>query len=428
VRPAEFELPRLFGALRGMLRPLLVTDTVKLVFDEPETVPPLYSDEAKVSQILRNFLSNALKFTERGEVRVSARPSEDGREVQISVADTGIGIAPEDQARIFEEFGQVEHPMQRRVKGTGLGLALSRRLAEVLGGRITVQSAQGIGSTFTLELPVVYAPRPTPTMVETWMPDPNRTPVLVVEDDTAIQHVYERMLRGTEFELLAARSVREAEAWLASGRPRALVLDIQLLGEDAWSLLADVKKRPATRDLPVAVVTNMDDERKALALGADAYAPQPVHKYWLLGTLRRLTTGDRQVLIVDDDETARYVLRGLCRQLGLRPVEATEGGAALERLASGPADAVFLDLVMPGMGGAEVLERLRADAGTATLPVVITTSKVLEPSEKQELESRGAVVLSKAQLSATDALAVVQDALQRAAGAAGSEVHAPEGR
>jgi signal transduction histidine kinase/CheY-like chemotaxis protein len=428
VRPAEFELERLFGALRGMLRPLLVTDTVRLVFEEPAALPMLYSDEAKVSQILRNFLSNALKFTERGEVRVSARLSEDGRQVRISVADTGLGIAPEDQARIFEEFGQVEHPVQRRVKGTGLGLALSRRLAEVLGGRITLQSAPGIGSTFTLELPVVFAPRPTAVIVDSFAPDPNRTPVLVVENETAIQHVYERMLRGTEFELLAARSVREAEAWLATGRPRAVVLDIQLFGEDAWSLLADLKKRPATRDIPVAVVTNIDDERKALALGAEAYAPQPVHRDWVLGTLRRLTGGGRPVMIVDDDETARYVLRGLCRQLGLRPVEAAEGAGALERLAASPAEAVFLDLVMPGMSGAEVLQRLRADPGTAALPVVITTSKVLGPSEKAELEGRGAVVLSKAQLSATDAIAILEDALRRAAAAAGSEVRAPEGR
>lgn len=428
VRPTEFDLERLFGALRGMLRPLLVTETVKLVFEDAAGIPPVYTDEAKVSQILRNFLSNALKFTERGEVRVSARLSGDGRRVVISVADTGIGIAPEDQARIFEEFGQVENPMQRRVKGTGLGLALSRRLAEVLGGQILLQSAQGVGSTFALDLPLSYAEKPAVAAPETWVTDPGRVPVLVLEDDPATQHVYERMLRGSEFELVAARTIRDAEAWLASGRPRALILDIQLLGEDTWTLLADLRARPATRDLPVAVVSNVDDERKALALGADVYAAQPVQKDWLLTALRRLTSREPQVLIVDDDEAARYVLRGLCRQLGLGAVEFSGGEEALRRLPAMAPQAVFLDLVMPGPGGEEVLERLRADVATSGLPVVITTSKSLTPLERQALEDRRAVVFSKAQLSAENAVALVDEALQRAAAAVGRIVRAPAPR
>src|SRR4029079_9654263 len=138
-----FEIKNLFGALRGMLRPLLVTDTVRLVFEDEEALPEMYSDEAKISQILRNFISNALKFTERGEIRVTATVAEEGRRVVFSVADTGIGIAPEDQERIFSEFGQVENPLQRRFKGTGLGLALSRKLAEVLRGALPVQARAG---------------------------------------------------------------------------------------------------------------------------------------------------------------------------------------------------------------------------------------------------------------------------------------------
>ncbi len=135
VRPAEFEVSDLFGALRGMLRPLLLGASVNLVFEEPETLPPLRTDEAKVSQILRNFISNAPKFTERGEVRVSARLEPGGASVLFSVADTGIGIAPEDQATLFQEFAQIENPLQRKVKGTGLGLPLSKKLAELLGDR-----------------------------------------------------------------------------------------------------------------------------------------------------------------------------------------------------------------------------------------------------------------------------------------------------
>jgi len=136
VRPIEFEAANLFGALRGMLRPLLVNESVALVFEDTSSVPTLFQDEGKVSQILRNFISNALKFTERGEVRVSATFVDDEMAVAFSVADTGIGIAAEDQERIFHQFGQLENPLQRKVRGTGLGLPLTKKLVEILGGRL----------------------------------------------------------------------------------------------------------------------------------------------------------------------------------------------------------------------------------------------------------------------------------------------------
>src|SRR5262249_51286513 len=161
IRPIEFDVAHLFGALRGMLRPLLVGEAVTLVFDEPEDVPSLYTDEAKVSQILRNFISNALKFTERGEVRVTARLLPDRNAVAFSIADTGIGIAPEDQERIFQEFTQIDSPLQRRVQGTGLGLPLCRKLAELLGGSVHVESTPGVGSTFTAIVPTVFESEPS---------------------------------------------------------------------------------------------------------------------------------------------------------------------------------------------------------------------------------------------------------------------------
>jgi len=151
IRPTTFTVDALFSALRGMFRPIATSPSVALVFENASELPALESDEAKVSQILRNFISNALKYTERGEVRVSASIS--GDDVQLAVADTGIGIAPEDHERIFEEFAQVEHSLQLRVKGTGLGLPLSRKLAGMLGGDVVMRSEPGRGSTFTLRVP-----------------------------------------------------------------------------------------------------------------------------------------------------------------------------------------------------------------------------------------------------------------------------------
>jgi signal transduction histidine kinase len=157
IRPEPFEVTNLFSALRGMLRPLLVGNTVDLVFDDASALPTLFTDEAKIAQIVRNFVSNALKFTERGEVRVSAKLSTDGRSVTFSVTDTGIGIADDDQQLIFEEFGQVEHPLQQHVKGTGLGLPLCSKLCTLLGGWIDLTSVPGKGSTFAATIPCRFA-------------------------------------------------------------------------------------------------------------------------------------------------------------------------------------------------------------------------------------------------------------------------------
>src|SRR5262249_28610668 len=223
-----------------------------------------------VSQILRNFISNALKYTERGEVRVRAAHDPEADTVSFEVADTGIGIAAEEQERIFEEFVQVENPLQHRIKGTGLGLPLSRRLAELLGGRVTVRSALGEGSTFTAVIPCTYVPRMTTTPEDEMAVSAERSgrAVLVVENDPRALTIYDRYLRDSGFRMVPARSLRDARRALAVEMPHLIVLDVLLEGEDSWKFLVDLKGREATRSIPVIVVSSVDDRRKGLALGA----------------------------------------------------------------------------------------------------------------------------------------------------------------
>jgi signal transduction histidine kinase/CheY-like chemotaxis protein len=290
VQPAEFTVADLFSTLRGMLRPLLVSESVNLVFEEPEAIPPLYTDEGKISQILRNFLSNALKFTERGEVRVSATFVPERNTVIFAVTDTGLGIAAADQTIIFEEFTQLEHPLQRRVKGTGLGLPLCRKLATLLGGNVSVKSQLGIGSTFSTEIPIRYV-EPVITSeapFEAWQLDPGRVPVLVVEDSIETQLIYEKFLKGSIFQPIPAHTVRAAREIMQQIQPEALILDILLPGGESWNWLAELKGTEATRPIPIIVVTTVEDPRKGMALGADAYCLKPVERHWLLEQLRRL--------------------------------------------------------------------------------------------------------------------------------------------
>src|SRR5262249_8845159 len=228
---------------------------------EPQDIPTLYTDESKVSQILRNFLSNALKFTERGEVRVSASLADTGEAIVFSVADTGIGIAPEDQEIIFQEFIQLENSLQKRVKGTGLGLPLCKKLAELLGGSVSVQSTLGVGSTFSTAIPLrYYALLATAAEIDLQAePDPTRLPVLIVEDEVETQVIYDRFLRGSRFQAIPVRSVYEAQLALLKVDARVIILDILLPGKDAWSFMIELKANEKTKDIPILIVTTIED-------------------------------------------------------------------------------------------------------------------------------------------------------------------------
>ena len=398
IRPTEFDVSTLFSSLRGMLRPLLVSESVSLVFEPVSELPPIYTDEGKVSQILRNLISNALKFTEHGEVRVSASLSSDGRSVAFAVADTGIGIAPEDQERIFQEFGQLDSRVQRKVRGTGLGLPLSRKLAELLGGTLTVTSAPGVGSTFSAQIPLHYVePIPSVATTPVWEKTSLDAPVLVVEDSAEELLVYEKYLKGTGFQIVPAATIRQARHALEHVKPVAIVLDILLRGEDTWKLLAELKTNAATRRVPVIVVTAVNDERKGLSLGADAYAIKPVERRWLLDQLRRITGQQpiRRVLLIDDDEVSRYLMRRLLDDLPCLITEASTGKAGLRQARSDAPEAILLDLAMPDMSGERVLAELRADTATASIPVVIVTSRVLDDGERQRLAREAAAIVDK---------------------------------
>jgi signal transduction histidine kinase/CheY-like chemotaxis protein len=420
VRASEFDVPDLFGALRGMLRPLLVSESVALVFEDPVGVPPLVTDEAKVSQILRNFISNALKFTERGEVRVRAVHDAATGTVAFSVTDTGIGIAAADQERIFQEFTQVEHPVQRRVRGTGLGLPLSRKLAGLLGGRLTVSSTPGIGSCFTAEIPVVYRQDAEADAPPATLPAPatGRAPVLIVEDAPESILVYEAALADSPYQPVVTRSVRDARQALRQlwAPPAAILLDIVLRDEDAWQFLAELRRHESTARVPIIVASSVDDARKGLALGADAYAVKPIDEEWLLATLRRLTgaNGTRIALVVDDDRAARYVLRRQLESRGWAVLEAEDGPSGLRLADETRPDAILLDLVMPGVGGLQVLAALRASPATRHTPVVVATSKTLDQQDRDALEAASVALLPKDLLSLDDASLRIERALQEA--------------
>jgi signal transduction histidine kinase/CheY-like chemotaxis protein len=415
VRPTQFSVEELFSALRGMLRPLLVSDKVALRFDPAPGLPLLVSDEGKVSQILRNLISNALKFTERGEIRVGAHLIEDGARIEFTVADTGIGIAAEDQERIFEEFVQVRSPVQTRVKGTGLGLPLCRRLAGVLGGAISLESSLGVGSVFSVRLPlrVPSALPEFPVSPEKLAVDPRSIPVLVVEDKADEQLVYEKLLGGTSYAAIPAHNLRQAGEAVRRARPAAILLDIQLGFETTWKWLGELKSDPAYAALPVVIVTSARDPRKSFALGADAYLEKPVLKQALLDALNELMRA--RVLIIDDDPASRYTIRKCFQDQPYQILEAANAREGVQAAATMRPELIVLDLNLPDRRGEEVLHQLAGGQGMGAIPVLVATGETLTPALRERL-GEAAAVMSKAELT-RESLSRVLDSIRQRTGA-----------
>jgi signal transduction histidine kinase len=255
VKPVRFSVAGLFGALRGALKPLLTSTSVELLFEPLQDFPPLYTDEAKVAQILRNLVSNSLKFTEQGEVQVTARLSDDKARVVFAVRDTGIGIAPEDHERIFEEFSQVNTTLQKKVKGTGLGLPLSRSLARLLGGELSVASIPGQGSVFSLEIPAVLG-EPDREILSGH--DNGTKRVLLIDDDETFRYVL-RQIVGNEsrYEFMEADGGEQGLKLAREKRPDVIILDLQMPAVDGFTVLQQLIADEHTSAIPVVVSTSM---------------------------------------------------------------------------------------------------------------------------------------------------------------------------
>ncbi|MFB2971869.1 ATP-binding protein [Aerosakkonema sp. BLCC-F183] len=448
VHTSEFEVRDLFATLRGMLRPLLsYNSSISLIIEEPTDIPTLHTDEAKVAQILRNFISNALKYTEKGEVIVKALRN--GNNVVFSVADTGIGIAPKDRERIFEEFIQVDSYIQKHVKGTGLGLSLSRRLAELLGGSVSVESEVGVGSIFFATIPLVYGnvTERESAANTNWQLNSMREPILAIEDNEETLFTYQKYFEKSIYQLMAAQSLKEARQALKFFKPKAVILDILLKEENAWDFISEIKSKSATQDIPICAITVVDNERKSLGLGADAFLKKPVERLSLLNKINALIKADKQqkLLVVDDNEIARYLLKEIlheavrdgtvanyevlvdsypssqsvgCLSLTELPslpfplvIEADSGSSGIHLAQVEHPACIFLDLVMPDMNGFEVLEQLKSNPATKNIPVIINTSKHLVEEEISYLESRVIAILSKENLCHEQTIASFREAL-----------------
>ncbi|HUQ49173.1 MAG TPA: ATP-binding protein [Terriglobales bacterium] len=416
VRPRFFELSELFGALRGMLKPLLSETSMVLVFEEPENIPPLYTDEGKISQILRNLVSNAIKFTPKGEVRISA-VLEGENDICFSVADTGIGIAESDLSEIFKEFGQIDNELQKKFRGTGLGLPLSQNLANLLGGSITVKSTPGLGSVFSVRIARNYVGEGATTPVFPKIPDldASRLTVLVLEDNHETQFLYESYLKRTQFQMVGVSNLADARRFLEKHTPAIIVCDLLIDGRLEAGFIRELRDRKDTIDVPILAVSTVSEERLSLEAGATIFQLKPIQSETFLDLLHRLSKRERtgKILLIDDQEAARYVLRQFLPQDLYEIREARSGREGLMISKEDKPDLIFLDLKMTDLDGYSVLSALKQDLETRTIPVIIHTSQPMTESARIRLAA-AFDILPKSALNENGAEARVAELLTRA--------------
>ncbi|MFP5077766.1 response regulator [Rhizobium sp. YIM 134829] len=442
VRPEPVLIDRTVNTLRHMFEPLAKNKGLDFTIEVAEDAPAVVeTDPQRLEQVLKNLLANALKFTEKGSVSMQIRPTGD-RQLAISVIDTGIGIAEEQQRRIFDAFHQADGTISRKFGGTGLGLSISRELVRLLGGSIHLQSRPGAGSTFTIVVPQVFdatvvvpaagrppLPAPLPSIPPAQRPTsqaPSRSeaeaPVprprafrvleddrlqsgeqgrklLIIEDDQSFAMILRDLARELNFQALHAGTAQEALELARQFMPSAIVLDIGLPDQSGLSVLDRLKRDVRTRHIPIHIISGDDYTERALSLGAVGYALKPVQRDQLVGVFRsleaKITQNVRRVLIVEDNDIQRDAVAKLIGSPEVETVGAATAADCLALLKEQTFDCMVLDLSLPDASGYSLLETISQDSTHSFPPVIVYTGRLLTPEEEQKLRRYSKSIIIK---------------------------------
>jgi signal transduction histidine kinase/CheY-like chemotaxis protein len=409
VKLTEFLLEPVLDGCISTVEPMVKVDRVRLL-KNIQGAPPttLFTDREKLKQILINLLSNAAKFTEAGSITLSVRQID--KRIEFAVVDTGTGIPESELELIFEEFRQVSQggepvATSHAAGGTGLGLAISRRFARMLGGEITVASNQGTGSTFTLAIPAklstkVPLTKPTPPPVNAGTaaqipPLSSDRVVLAIDDDPNVVYLLKENLSEDGYLVVGAASAEEGLQKARELRPRAITLDIVMPKTDGWQTLHALKADPLTRDIPVIVLSIVDQKDLGFRLGASDYVVKPFDRAGLAAAVARVAPCCRRILVIDDDPNVPDLVGQLLGNEHYMIDWSPDGAAGLERISQLRPSLILLDLVMPQMDGLAFLDALQADPTRKDIPVIVLTAKSLSDDERRILQARTLGLLEK---------------------------------
>ncbi|HJQ35767.1 MAG TPA: response regulator [Thermoanaerobaculia bacterium] len=422
--PETFAVQAAIDSVCTVMKGLAAKQSVTFEIDVAQDVPEIETDHAKFKQILYNLLSNAVKFSKSGSVvTIRARRAEDS--IAVSVIDRGIGIAPDDQRRVWSEFQQVDSAASRRFGGTGLGLSLVKKFVELQQGTVSLKSAPGEGSEFTFMLPLRFTGPsiPSPIVSPEGLVIPAGDRVLVVEDEDESFDTLRAYLQSAGYVPIRARSGEEAVRLARVMRPLAITLDIVLPEMDGWHVLKQLKADAATSATPVIIVSMLDNSELAVALGAQDYFMKPIDWPRLLRRLAEITrrTGrGARLLLVDDDTSVHEMFDHELTKAGYVVDRALSGEEGLERAEKTKPDVIILDLVMPGMSGFELAELLRQRESTNRIPIVVLTAKDLSAEDRERLRHGVSDLVMKGNAAATRLIRAIRSLEHRSTPAVSS--------
>ena len=407
----EVHIGEMVTSVLSTAKGLVKEKPIQLLQRIPSDMPTVRGDTMRVRQILLNLISNASKFTDEGTISVEAsvQKGPGGKmEALINVIDTGPGISIEDQEKLFKAFSQVDGSATRKSGGSGLGLSICANLVQLHGGRISVSSEVGKGSSFWFTLPLYHQPQQE-------IPEDKRI-ILAIDDDPQVISLYERYLTPKGYYVVPLIEPAKAKERILELKPYAVTLDIMMPNKDGWSVLREIKSDPDTRDVPVIICSIVDQEEKGYSLGASDYLLKPILEEDLLHAMERINPSGKvlDVLIVDDDPNdLRLMERLLLEQGRYRPILAQGGEAGWEMMKKSTPHAIILDLFMPDMDGFSILEKLHGDPGLCDIPVLVVSGGTLTDDQLKQLNDFGQQILSKGTLKESEFISSIEEALSR---------------
>jgi signal transduction histidine kinase/CheY-like chemotaxis protein len=413
-----FDLAPLVDTCFATVESMVKGGWVRLLKEVPDDLPEVLSDQDKLKQIIINLLSNALKFTEEGEVKLSAALED--ASLRIAVSDTGTGIPSDALEYIFDEFRQADGSSTRKHGGTGLGLSITKKLTHLLGGTVDVSSVEGEGSTFTVTLPLTMRDEEAPA--EALRPDEEtrasvemkgKKVLLAIDDDPNVLILLKQNLEDEEYYVVGALNADEGIRKAKEIHPFAITLDILMPQKDGWGVLSDLKADPATRDIPIIVLSIIDNKEIGFSLGAFDYLVKPVKKEAIMSALQRIPgVPAKRVLVVDDEPDAVDLLTQILQDEGYQVKGAYSGEEALRALDAAPYDIILLDLLMPEMDGFEVIQQVKANPRWRDIPIIVVTAKDLTDSDWGILHRSVDRIIQKSGLAREGLMKEVQSLLR----------------